>query len=544
MRKIKDGLHFSHQVLRIITLGVYPLQGEFRDNLSEYSLKFEGMNNNKFNTFNLSYLLKNAIDLIPLNKSKKQDRIIYMIKSHQVLSISKLNINKDTFNQIVKFRIQNNKKIFIKFNISFQVKDILYHDEKLNKNTIKNNDDNNSLIYYENQYKPNTTNNCNSNKFIFHKNSPYSKFKDYIIIKNCFNKFHKSLSSQNIKSLYNHMNKSDKSIIRKNNSNKTIERKFSNSKKNISINNDEDLFSTNYFVKKLSSAKKKISTAFKVIRNKNNSNLDSELKISKFRNIKNIPKIQDKSNTINLFNITNYNDKKDILFFKENSLLGMDTDCEDKIYPIAMNPNHKIKELKPKNNKINTNEVNLQRLLTYENKNEFDILKDEFNSLYTKNYINNITDDLLKLEIQLLVEKIVELINEYHNKIAEENYLYKDMNKLVSDYKNNYYILVKLYKKLNVLNSKCEDKIHRIKNVKKNYSCSKIKDISISNNEFLIFQTLFNHRIKKTDNNNKFNSKILTQMLKNVVLKILNKNNNMDKVNNEKFKEWINLNKN
>ena len=52
-------------------------------------------------------------------------------------------------------------------------------------------------------------------------------------------------------------------------------------------------------------------------------------------------------------------------------------------------------------------------------------MKNDLYLLYNKKYINNINDELLKLEIDLFVEKITELINEYHKNITEEKIIYK-----------------------------------------------------------------------------------------------------------------------
>ena len=73
-------------ILKIKISEIFPFKEELQNTISEYSLKFEGMNNNKFNIYNLSYILKNTIDLIPTNSTSLNSIIIYLIKNNQFIS--------------------------------------------------------------------------------------------------------------------------------------------------------------------------------------------------------------------------------------------------------------------------------------------------------------------------------------------------------------------------------------------------------------------------------------------------------------------------
>ena len=73
-------------ILKIKVSEMFPFKGELQNAISEYSLKFEGMNNNKFNIYNLSYILKNAVDLIPMNTASLNSITQYPLPGGQFSS--------------------------------------------------------------------------------------------------------------------------------------------------------------------------------------------------------------------------------------------------------------------------------------------------------------------------------------------------------------------------------------------------------------------------------------------------------------------------
>ena len=140
---------------------------------------------------------------------------------------------------------------------------------------------------------------------------------------------------------------------------------------------------------------------------------------------------------------------------------------------------------------------------SYENEN-FERIKEDFLLLYNDNYMNNIQEDLLKLEIELFIEKMTELIqyyhNEYNNKIIEKEII-----------QNNYKLNSKRYKNLNKLIKKLEiNKIdYEIKNFNKKNK-QKNNNMNLNKTEIEMFKIIFNDKKDITNKN----------MLKNILNKI------------------------
>ena len=180
------------------------------------------------------------------------------------------------------------------------------------------------------------------------------------------------------------------------------------------------------------------------------------------------------------------------------------------------------------NHKDNENIENSENSEINNNENEnFERIKEDFLLLYNDNYMNNIQDDLLKLEIELFIEKMTELIqyyhNEYNNKIFEKEII-----------QNNYKINCGKYKDLHKLIKKLE--INQIDFEMKNFNKNNKQNnnhINTNKTEIKMLKVIFN---EKKDNNNK-------NMLKNILNKIFgNKNNNSlkDLLTNEQINLFMN----
>ena len=74
----------------------------------------------------------------------------------------------------------------------------------------------------------------------------------------------------------------------------------------------------------------------------------------------------------------------------------------------------------------------------------FSQVKNDFSTLYTSEYINGIPNDLLKLEIELLFEKIFELVSCYHTSFTKEKATYDKLRKMCNESMKKYQ---RLYKK-------------------------------------------------------------------------------------------------
>ena len=709
-------------ILKIKISEIFPFKEELQNTISEYSLKFEGMNNNKFNIYNLSYILKNTIDLIPTNSTSLNSIIIYLIKNNQFISKGILNINKNISDQTVKFKIIN-KNLNVKFSYTLSEIDITNNN---NNNGVNNINSKNKLVVIKKKHKSKTKlfvkhktrrlnnnklNNNNSiiaqkiNKINFrnirnssilnkmHKhnnhnsclefgiyspntNSSYENLKnknmnlkqktfshhstfdnkDHIDKNNSKKRFKKCLSARNIKScnifnkslLYKRIHNSkhgkvssDLSFDNKKNVNfnfykfiknrlfTTDEDLISNtinkndiSNKNIISSNSKDsksnIFSTNLVKKKTNkkfetnrpNSKKNIkSKLFKrtdkiddvfndkdyflltTKKNEDYNNMTDRLTEEYIDNKKlfnvvlspqiyekerynNNVKFQRRYNSGDSLNISNNDSNSNNLYENKNSVLGslLNTEKEKELYTIKINTinnrnkektnisrcrnkfkeNYRESKIEYINQNDILNKINLEQdgcgNTLENNKNEdnplekFIKLKEEFNLLYNKNYLDDIQDELLKLEIELLVEKIIELISEYHKNISEEKIIYKDLLLLKKNCKNKYFNLKKLYKKLQLIKEKKDETIDN-NDIKNNCQISERKDLIIFRTEIDLFQILFKNSKKVYENNfclNKMNSKAISKMLKNILIKILEKKSHRELISNvEKYKKWI-----
>ena len=172
--------------------------------------------------------------------------------------------------------------------------------------------------------------------------------------------------------------------------------------------------------------------------------------------------------------------------------------------------------------------------------NNFSRLKEDFILLYSDNYVNNVQEDLLKLEIDLFVEKMTGLISAYHQEINDR----KILNQMIeNDLKRNsekYLTLSKLYYKLNLVKKNYERK-HLILNKNKN----NLKDINDKNfvtnkNEIELFKLIFPN---KKDEKNKIDAIDTKKELKKII------NNLLSNLKNKKlimitdlYKKWVDIN--
>ena len=78
----------------------------------------------------------------------------------------------------------------------------------------------------------------------------------------------------------------------------------------------------------------------------------------------------------------------------------------------------------------------------------FSQVKNDFSTLYTSEYINGIPNDLLKLEIELLFEKIFELVSCYHTSFTKEKATYDKLRKMCNESMKKYQCLYKKNQKM------------------------------------------------------------------------------------------------
>ena len=643
----KKDLSQQKIIIKLRISEIFPLTEEINNILSESSLIFNETNNNKYNIYNILYMLNNTIILIPTKSFDfSQINIDLMIDNDKNRSRGILYINDNSDEQTVKFNITN-KYINIKFHYSLTIinsndenktksKEIepknkiskkFKKDEKLNNRLRKNLTNikqknncnikiikkrNNNKDLYNTERKNNFHFNVNKSQIIFpcnliinnkdtndNKNN-YSelwindtkmfikKIKKYISLRNSRNnsqkEFKKYLSSKNINSYKDFSNKLINPISNLKNNIKNQNTNSSSSSIDIVKNNNifdideisktkkyrtgkklnhstnpirEDSFTKNKYNNFLSST----ASNKKFI---NNDKVRKEVKSKLFKNFEEHVKVEN-NNESDFINISNNNSYKreyserninDINENKNNNKLY----TKKKIKNIYENKNNFFKI----NNKYNSNEnlinncinnnginkeiikspINYIKQSVQSNNDifgtfiDFYQMKNDLYLLYNKKYINNINDELLKLEIDLFVEKITELINEYHKNITEEKIIYKYLINATKNYKKLFHIYFNLDKKLNKIKEKNKEKRDKM-NINN-------KDILIFQSELSLFDILFeNKKYEKEKNNNfeKKNFKILSKMLKNILIKILNKKYNKDLIFKvEKYKNWINQN--
>ena len=162
---------------------------------------------------------------------------------------------------------------------------------------------------------------------------------------------------------------------------------------------------------------------------------------------------------------------------------------------------------------------------------EYFRLKNDFDSLYNEEYLKNVKNDLLKLEIELIIEKMIQLISVYH----KETELKIIENKLIkNNYKENsdkYILLYKLNDKLKLIKDKIETKKYNIYENKKNVKVQKNNNLMLNKEEFNIFGKIINSKNEEKNKNKKDLKEILSIALNN------EKNKNI--IQDYRFKIWL-----
>jgi len=153
-------------------------------------------------------------------------------------------------------------------------------------------------------------------------------------------------------------------------------------------------------------------------------------------------------------------------------------------------------------------------------------LKEDFNLLYNLDYISKINEDLLKLELELFIEKMSELFSAYHTQIDEKILEHEIINKEYKINLGNYLLYNKLKDKLAFF----KKKLNKEKNIKKRKQYN--ENVKTNRNEIDIFKIIFPDLINKEDKNNK---------LKNILSNILKNKENQELIDEkyDKIKEFL-----
>ena len=418
---------------------------------------------------------------------------------------SSLSLSSNKYNNMSI--IEQNKKIYSTIR------------QKIQKSNKANNSSNDNQSYNINDFEiepkieikeeHNLFKKNKTNKQQFKLNPMHKKQKSCNTFKIIENKTNLRYRNSGEKSAFKNNNDSNKKIaiintdLRKNSKNRIL----SNNKYpyNIDRNNLYNMSSSlmnNSYLKK-----NELMNSFQKDNNGNilNNNNDKDNFITEKKNFKNI-------------NLTNINNM--ILFNSNNK-------------PINSEINNKLSE----NIIYDTNET-MENILENDN---YTKLKEDFLLLYTNEYVKNVKEDLLKLEIELFVEKMTELTREYHIQLYDKLLEYQlEKNKAkVNLY--NFYKIKKLNNKL--LSLKMNKDIKKDNIIENNKIFNKQnKDIfNINQNEISLYKYLFNDNSNEIiDNKNKI-KKILSIILNKIEIKnIINPN---DK-NYKYILNFLNFNKN
>lgn len=144
-------------------------------------------------------------------------------------------------------------------------------------------------------------------------------------------------------------------------------------------------------------------------------------------------------------------------------------------------------------------------LLDDDNTDTFEQIKNDFNLLYTDDYITMIPDDLLKLELELLIEKMFAIVNCYHTQMSNEKIIYNKVNDLYKECSHKFLLLNKQYNLLQHKKEKFQISKQNINFITGNYSKTSNHLLSINKDEIKMFSLLVKKPKAKRESNAKRN---------------------------------------
>ena len=345
---------------------------------------------------------------------------------------------------------------------------------------------------------------------------------------------------------------------KKNASNNNLDMvKYSN--KNINIyNKDNKLY--NNFDFDISKKTKQIIKA-KIL---NNNAFITELNLGKK------PKNQNKSK-----NKLEKSQENAESLFTSNSIIGSLTNRNNKGSKKELKCHEKIKTLKnaktptiPKNNKFqnskniskdnqnkqyeqsssstqNENDINNNVSSSNESINEnngYEKLKEDFILLYNDNYVKNVQEDLLKLEIELFVEKMTGLISEYNFQMNEKKLKNKIIVKQLKENSNKFFKLKKLYYKLKLIKKKYKHNNTNLNQNLKNIKLINDKEFEMNRQEINLFNLIYpctNNKKEDTNNLNQININKNKELHKIISILLSNPDNRNIISNNDTYNKFI-----
>ena len=194
--------------------------------------------------------------------------------------------------------------------------------------------------------------------------------------------------------------------------------------------------------------------------------------------------------------------------------------------------NHDVEKIQD-DNIINTpNDLDFVEDEEIEN-NIFSKQLEDFKLLYSDEFIKSITNEYIKLEFELYIEKVIELTTLYNNQIEEKNFEYQIL-------KNNYYKnifqyveILKMFNKLNLIKTKYELKKNNLKEINFSQMNNSINNLITNKKQIKLFKNNFiDEKAKREKNKKELGKQIIKKLIEKEKIKnILERN--------EKFKKWI-----
>ena len=255
--------------------------------------------------------------------------------------------------------------------------------------------------------------------------------------------------------------------------------------------------------------------------NNNMNQKDSSKKIKKEYSLKNIiPKKEEETNEDNNKNLGNFYNNYNKLI---NQISKEIKDNRDKYN----------EEINNKDNEINYNEDMFNE--DFEQNGFYKKLED-FKLMYNDDYIESINKEDYSLEIELFIEKLIELIIEYHLQVEEKEIEYQLIKNV---YHKNIHLLNeqnKLNKKLQLLTEDSNIKEKNKKTIINLHTRNKKNNILANKIEVNLFKYIVYSNQEKENKENK-------EKLKKILKKLLSKSKNINIINkNEKMMKWVKIN--
>ena len=465
------------------------------------------------NNFGIKKMNTSAFNLNLMNKNKKSRLApdIEIKELHNAKNLGgspklfhKNKLDDDTFQNSENRAFHYGKKNIKKFQLdkNYLRNNINNIDINKTKRKINNNYNNNIMnINYENNnniINMNIVNNINNNQSRTITDNNYCNFN---------NTYGNNFNKQDIKSKLLYSSKQNQ-IYESQPINYVIDRDLNNTKK---IKFERSLDSFEYEEEKnINKTKDNIRTSEKI-------NLYTTKRVNIKKNQTHLNKVFKDKNDIPEKILTQKTEENSD--YKERNEIDEYNQVNNKEKNVE---NHEIiesaKEISdvPENNEINEYENNI-----------FERLKEDFLLLYNDDYMNNIQEDLIKLEIELFFEKMTELIQSYHYE-----YNQKKMEKEIiqNSIKFNYIKNKNVYKLIKNLEIR---KIANEMNNKKGKYKQNNDDIDINKNEIKIFKNILNDK----DN---INNKNLLKDIFNKIIANRNNKNAIDLIDNDKNKILLN----